>query len=598
MKKRMLAGVLAAMLILGGCSSNPAAETSCVPASEPVSESVPESEPVSEPEPSSSEPAESSAESEYVYQSGAPDFARPDSMVYSTGEEADFPDIRWDFADKYYDIPDAIRAISGAEGESWTPSDGETDSLYDFLHHFGLLIDAVQSEAHLPAVPEDDGELSKFDCEVLCWGDPVQVNRRFASDYAAVTKGGNIATIFWLAAHTPEEYAAIGLTVADVEWAVVECEKLAMPEIADTVAQARENYESYKAEAGPMVYDTRESFAHSIEGGPDWDYQFRYNNIDGELIGLVGEEAFQAWVGEGFNPTINKQTFVEYFSIEPYQLVDVLGIGEREYRPGLDLSEYETEILCYGNQSAINHLFASEYAAVSESGSIYTIFWLARHTAEDYRQERLPKSTLVEVVENCRSDFESLEAYLDRIQAEIDRMTWPQVYGGEDAWIYGMDGGVQLVYNWTYSGIDGSLMDYVGDGLFSDWINNDKEPHNLQTFIEYFDLTADEVKEVLGVNQPDYDDQDINPSSEEIDILCSGDQAAINRTFASEYAAVSDSGSIYTILWLAEHTAADYEAEGIPKSEIESVIAVLEASGGNLQYYLAPLREQAALMAE
>ena len=153
MKKRMLAGVLAIMLILGGCASNPEAETSSVPASKPVSESVPESEPVSEPEPPSSEPAESSAESEYVYQSGAPDFGRPDSMVYSTGEEADFPDIYWDFADKYYDIPDAIRAIPGAEGESWTPSDGETDSLYDFLHHFGLLIDAVQSEAHLPAVP-------------------------------------------------------------------------------------------------------------------------------------------------------------------------------------------------------------------------------------------------------------------------------------------------------------------------------------------------------------------------------------------------------------------------------------------------------------
>lgn len=586
MKKRILAGVLAVMFILGGCSSNPEAETSSVPASEPISESVPESEP----ELYSSEPAESSAESEYVYQSGAPDFARPDSMVYLTGEEAGFPDIHWDFADKYYDIPDAIRAIPGAEGEDWTPSGGETDSLYDFLHHFGLLIDAVQSEAHLPAVPEDSGELSKFDCEVLCWGDPVQINRRFASNYAAVSKSGNIATIFWLAAHTPEEYADIDLTVADVEWAVVECEKLEMPEIADTVAQARENYESYKAEAGPMVYDTRESFLNTEM---NWDYNDKYDSIPSEMIDIVGEEAFNDWVGEGFNPTINKQTFVEHFSIEPFQLIEALGIVSGENQPELDLNEYTAEILCYGKQSAINRIFASEYAAVSESGRIYTIFWLARHTAEDYQQERLPKSTLVEVVENCRSDFESLGPYLDKIQAEIDRMTWPQVYGGEDAWIYGMDGGIQLVYNWKHGVIDGSLIDYVGDDLFSDWIDNDKEPHDLQTFIEYFDLTADEVKEVLGVNNPDYDD---GPSSEEIDILCSGDQAAINRMFASEYAAVSDSGSIYTILWLAEHTAADYEAEGIPKSEIEAVIAVLEAGGGSLQDYLTPLREQAALM--
>ena len=36
MKNRILAGIFAAMLILGGCSSNPEAETSSIPASEPV----------------------------------------------------------------------------------------------------------------------------------------------------------------------------------------------------------------------------------------------------------------------------------------------------------------------------------------------------------------------------------------------------------------------------------------------------------------------------------------------------------------------------------------------------------------------------------
>lgn len=417
MKKRVLAGIFAAMLILGGCSSNPEAETSSIPASEPVSESVPESEPVSEPEPPSSEPAESSAESEYVYQSGAPDFARPDSMVYSTGEEADFPDIYWDFADKYYDIPDAIRAIPGAEGESWTPSDGETDSLYDFLHHFGLLIDAVQSEAHLPAVPEDDRELSKFDCEALCWGDPVQINRRFASNYAAVSESGNIATIFWLAAHTPEEYSAIGLTVADVEWAVVECEKLGMPEIADTVAQARENYESYKASAGPMVYDTRESFLNT---GMSWDYNDAYGSIPGELIGYVGDDAFSEWVGIGFNPNSNLQAFIEDFSLTAEEIraaltesgntIDVYG-----------LTDESLDALCSGDQAAINRLFASDFAAVSDSGSIYTMNWLVRHTAADYQAEGIPKSE----IESLLSTLESngvWEDYLAPLQEQAALM--------------------------------------------------------------------------------------------------------------------------------------------------------------------------------
>lgn len=581
MKKRILAGILTAMLLLSGCSAGTEIETSSTPASEPVSASTSESEPVSEAE----------TEPEYVYQSDGPDFARPDSMVYTTGEEADYPGVYWDFAEKYYLIPDLIRAIPGAEGESWTPSEGETDSLYDFLHHFGLLIDAVQKEADLPAVAEEEGELTKFDCEALCWGDPVQINRRFASNYAAVSESGSIATIFWLAEHTPEDYAAIGLTVADVEWAVVECEKLSMPEIADTVAQARANFQNYQSEAGPMVYDTRESFADTET---NWDYNDKYDSIPGEMIDIVGEEAFNAWVGEGFNPTVNKQSFVKHFSIEPFQLVEALGIVSGEYQPELDLNEYTAETLCYGKQSYINRIFASDLAAVSESGSIYTLFWLARHCAEDYQRERLPKSTLIEVWENGTAlQNERLQPYLDRIQNEIERMTAPQVYGGEDAWMYGMDGGVQLVYNWTYGSISGSLIDYVGEDLFSDWIDNDKEPYDLQTFIEYFGLTADELKEVLNVGSPDY--ADINPSAEEIDILCSGDQAAINRTFASEYAAVSESGSIYTILWLAEHSASDYQAEGISKAEIDSVIAVLEADGV-WEKYLVPLQEQAALM--
>ena len=393
MKKRVLAGIFAAMLILGGCSSNPEAETSSIPASEPVSESVPESEPVSEPEPPSSEP-------EYVYQSGVPDFARPDAMVYATGEEVHFPGVHWDFADKYYDIPDAIRAIPGAEGESWTPSDGETDSLYDFLHHFGLLIDAVQSEAHLPAVPEDDRELSKFDCEALCWGDPVQINRRFASNYAAVSESGNIATIFWLAAHTPEEYSAIGLTVADVEWAVVECEKLGMPEIADTVAQARENYESYKASAGPMVYDTRESFLNT---GMSWDYNDAYGSIPGELIGYVRNDAFSEWVGIGFNPNSNLQAFIEDFSLTAEEIRAALtknGITVERF----GLTDESLEALCSGDQAAINRLFASDFAAVSESGSIYTLNWLIRHTAADYQTEGISRSELESLLSTLESD--------------------------------------------------------------------------------------------------------------------------------------------------------------------------------------------------
>ena len=151
-------------------------------------------------------------------------------------------------------------------------------------------------------------------------------------------------------------------------------------------------------------------------------------------------------------------------------------------------------------------------------------------------------------------------------------------------------------YNDVYDSIPGELIGYVGNDAVSEWIGIGFNPEsNLQAFIEDFSLTAEEIRAALTESGNTIDVYGL--TDESLEALCSGDQAAINRTFASEYAAVSDSGSIYTILWLAEHTAADYEAEGIPKSELESVIAVLEADG-NWEDYLTPLREQAALMAE
>ena len=49
--------------------------------------------------------------------------------------------------------------------------------------------------------------------------------------------------------------------------------------------------------------------------------------------------------------------------------------------------------------------------------------------------------------------------------------------------------------------------------------------------------------------------------------------------------------------WLVRHTAADYQTEGISRSELEALLSTLELDGG-WEDYLTPLREQAALMAE
>ena len=136
----------------------------------------------------------------------------------------------------------------------------------------------------------------------------------------------------------------------------------------------------------------------------------------------------------------------------------------------------------------------------------------------------------------------------------------------------------------------------MGNDAVSEWIGIGFNPEsNLQAFIEDFSLTAEEIRAALTESGNTIDVYGL--TDESLEALCSGDQAAINRLFASDFAAVSDSGSIYTMNWLVRHTAADYQAEGIPKSEIESLLSTLESDGG-WEDYLTPLREQAALMAE
>ncbi len=170
----------------------------------------------------------------------------------------------------------------------------------------------------------------------------------------------------------------------------------------------------------------------------------------------------------------------------------------------------------------------------------------------------------------------------------------PQVYGAEEAEEHSLEGGPQWIYNYAYQTIDGTLIRYIGSERFDDWVKNTDTPHNMQTCIETFDLTPEEIKQALDAGGERVEGMSL--TDQEIDILCSGDQTAINRAFASDYAAVSDSGSIYTLFWLASHTAADYEVEGISTEEIQSVLTALEADGYTDEEYLVPLQEQAALM--
>lgn len=133
------------------------------------------------------------------------------------------------------------------------------------------------------------------------------------------------------------------------------------------------------------------------------------------------------------------------------------------------------------------------------------------------------------------------------------------------------------VYNSTFTAIPFDLQGYVGKNKdIDEWAQSYDWQISFQAFIADFGLTADEIKQILFEQETQFP-AEVTP--EEIDILCSGDQAAINRTFVSEYAALSETGDIYTIFWLGEHTAEDYKSAGLSADAIASAIENCQALG-------------------
>ena len=149
-----------------------------------------------------------------------------------------------------------------------------------------------------------------------------------------------------------------------------------------------------------------------------WDYVFKYDNIPEGVIRYIGLDTFDAWVkDESYAKDKNIQNCIEYFGLTKEDLTEALDPPETD-DTGFDLTVSEIDALCSGDQAKINKTFASEYAAVSESGSIYTVFWLAAHTAKDYKAAGLSESTVEPALQNCAElDIPAVNEYVAKAEA-------------------------------------------------------------------------------------------------------------------------------------------------------------------------------------
>ena len=152
----------------------------------------------------------------------------------------------------------------------------------------------------------------------------------------------------------------------------------------------------------------------------DWDYAYRYYDIPSELIKYVGNDDFQQWAAKDYK-AVNIQTVIERYHLTYDDLISVLSPSETSDPDGLCLSVSDVEILFSGDQAKINKTFASEYAAVSESGSIYTVFWLASHTAEDYKAAGLSEGAVETALANCAElDILAVNEYVAKAEAMLN----------------------------------------------------------------------------------------------------------------------------------------------------------------------------------
>ena len=88
---------------------------------------------------------------------------------------------------------------------------------------------------------------------------------------------------------------------------------------------------------------------------------------------------------------------------------------------------------------------------------------------------------------------------------------------------------------------------------------------NIYTFIKFFDISDNDVREALADKHTLAGDY----TSEEVEILLSGDKSAIGRTFSSKWAIVKGE-KIYSPYWLQNNSYDKWEAAGITADDISS----------------------------
>ena len=161
-------------------------------------------------------------------------------------------------------------------------------------------------------------------------------------------------------------------------------------------------------------------------------------------------------------------------------------------------------------------------------------------------------------------------------------------------------------HNPWYHSIPVGLLEYVGWEESNQWERelqwNDTNPDfypfnegmNIENFIHDFQITKEvflqcvrpsiSIEDLERVSADDGVDHTMTEAEyynrysftdTEIDALFSDDQKQINRVFCGPLAFVSEAdGELYSIYWLAEHSASDYVTANLPMDKVQEIIGL------------------------
>ena len=133
--------------------------------------------------------------------------------------------------------------------------------------------------------------------------------------------------------------------------------------------------------------------------------------------------------------------------------------------------------------------------------------------------------------------------------------------------------------------MDGSLIDFIGADTFDAWWKKNKgQDLSILNVVRDFQIPKETF---LSVTRPELDEETLEQlrsqgitleewypyTLEEIDAIYSGEEATVNRVFCSPIAVFNEKDSqIYTLSWLASHTAEEYQSVGLSVEAIQEVL--------------------------